>query len=249
MITETQLETVGLSSEEASVYHALLHCGPMGLQALARNTGLKRTTLYPYVERLAERNMVITGMNGKRTVYSAGNPERLLLQLNEQRHLLEALLPQILPLLSASGSQQNILVYSSVEELKAGIKNIVLSGSATNELLTIEGDLSNMFRFGLSFWKELLSQKEKMNVHSRSLIADDEKKEFIMHEHPIELRVTSMLRGFQICLYVLRDQALLFVPSQGIGIHFSNKAVASSLALMFEGIWRQGKLASFDSIH
>ena len=93
MITENQLEVIGLNPEEAAIYHALLHGGSMSLQSIARTTGLKRTTLYPYIQSLIEKRITTSTPCGKRIVYSAEQPERLLQQLNERRYLLEAMLP------------------------------------------------------------------------------------------------------------------------------------------------------------
>lgn len=52
MITQQQLETIGLPEEEAVIYHSLLHHGSMGLQAIAHTTGIRRTTLYPLCSKL-----------------------------------------------------------------------------------------------------------------------------------------------------------------------------------------------------
>ncbi|PJA46369.1 hypothetical protein CO174_00265 [Candidatus Uhrbacteria bacterium CG_4_9_14_3_um_filter_50_9] len=62
-----------------------------------------------------------------------------------------------------------------------------------------------------------------------------------MSVHPIQLRVTSILRGFNICFYLRGEQLLLFVPSQGMGWHMTNPVVASSLKLLFEALWKNGK--------
>ncbi|MFA4845679.1 MAG: helix-turn-helix domain-containing protein [Patescibacteria group bacterium] len=241
MITQDQLKTIGLSTEEAAIYYALVHKGTLGLQAIARATNLKRTTLYPYVQSLVEKGIVSPTMHGKRTAYSAGSPVGLLQKLNESRYLLEAMLPQISQLLQTTESDQSVIVYRTIDELRVGIEKVVLAGDPNDELLTIEGDIPNMFRMGLPFWKELLAQKKKQGIRSRSLLADDEKTEFILHEHQVRLRVTSIIHGFQICLYIRGKQTLLYIPSQGTGVLLSNPAVASSLTLIFDGLWKKGR--------
>src|SRR3989339_1719381 len=112
MITQQQLQTIGFSLEEAAVYHTLLHRGEMGLQAIARATDQKRTTLYPYIQSLTEKGVVAMFVKGKRTLYVASSPERLLQQMNEKRYLLEAMLPQIAELLQATGGDRSVIVYS-----------------------------------------------------------------------------------------------------------------------------------------
>lgn len=241
MISQQQLETIGLPEQEAVIYHSLLHHGPMGLQTIAHTTGIRRTTLYPYIQSLIKKGIVASSTKGKRTVYSAKTPEGFLRQLNEQRYLLEAMLPQIAQLLQFEKSRQSIITYQNIEELKAGFQNIILNGDQKQELLSIEGDIQNMYRMGLSFWKDILDQKKKRGIKSRSLIADDEKTEFILHDHPIQLRITSILRGFNICLYLRGEQILLFVPSQGMGWLMINPVIAPSLKLLFEALWKKGK--------
>lgn len=151
------------------------------------------------------------------------------------------MLPQIAQLLQLEKSRQSIITYQNIEELKAGFQDIILNGDHKQELLSIEGDIQNMYRMGLSFWKDILNKKKKRGIKSRSLIADDAKTEFILHDHPIQLRVTSILRGFNICLYLRGEQILLFVPSQGMGWLVINPVIASSLKLPFEALWKKGK--------
>lgn len=241
MITQQQLETIGLPEQEAVIYHSLLHHGSMGLQAIARKTGIRRTTIYPYVQSLIEKGILASSTKGKRTVYSPVSPVRLLQQLNESRYLLEAMLPQITTLLQSQNNEQSLIVYTNLEEVKAGLNDIILGGDQKQELLAIEADIPNMHRLGLSFWKDILNKKKKHDIHSRTLLADDEKSEFILHDHPIQIRVTPSLRGFSICLYLRGDRTLLFVPSQGTGWRMRNPAITSSLTRLFETLWKKGK--------
>ncbi len=78
MRTNTILEKLGFSKNEASAYRTLLLGGPQTLAELARASGVNRPALYELLPRLLKQGLVHTSLRGKRTLYAAGDPEVLL---------------------------------------------------------------------------------------------------------------------------------------------------------------------------
>ncbi|MEK7142610.1 MAG: helix-turn-helix domain-containing protein [Patescibacteria group bacterium] len=83
-IKSTQLEptailrNLGLSTRETQVYLVLLKNGPMLPLNIARQTGLKRTSLYALFPEMLEKGLIREVTQGKRRLFQAVSPESLL---------------------------------------------------------------------------------------------------------------------------------------------------------------------------
>lgn len=99
-----ELTNLGLSEKEATVYLALLELSPAAVQDVAVRAGVNRTTTYLLVDALMRRGVVSTTTHGKKQLFVAEPPERLLTVLRLQRRELEEKERELLvaiPLLNA----------------------------------------------------------------------------------------------------------------------------------------------------
>ena len=72
-----KLEQLGLSPAEALVYLAVLHHGPLVATAIASETGVARTAVYPTLGSLAEKGLIEGGL-GHGSKFTAITPEEAL---------------------------------------------------------------------------------------------------------------------------------------------------------------------------
>ena len=80
----TALKALDLNERQISVYHALLRLGPASIRDIAAEAGVNRGTAYEMLKQLATRGIVSYFPKGKRRVFQAEDPERLL-QLGERK--------------------------------------------------------------------------------------------------------------------------------------------------------------------
>jgi predicted transcriptional regulator len=73
-----RLQEIGFSDKEARVYAAMLTLGPQGVQEIAEQADVPRSTLYAVLASLTERGLVSQYDQDKRTVYTAEAPKKLL---------------------------------------------------------------------------------------------------------------------------------------------------------------------------
>ncbi|MBA4320684.1 MAG: hypothetical protein C0412_20005, partial [Flavobacterium sp.] len=71
------LLSFGLSESEADVYLAVFRLGGATASVVARETGLKRTTVYPILKSLAEKGCVTLYFQKNKRFYQAQKPNRL----------------------------------------------------------------------------------------------------------------------------------------------------------------------------
>ncbi|MCB1650427.1 MAG: hypothetical protein KDI46_00065 [Alphaproteobacteria bacterium] len=143
-LNEQTLHALGLPPMQARVYLAALELGQATLQAIARKSGVNRSTIYTFVEEMKERGYLLETKGGKRKIYSAVHPEQLLSFEKTRMAKLEAMMPELLAINNASAekprvtyhegmqgikdvysdmirSRQDIIAYEDLEHLKAGL--------------------------------------------------------------------------------------------------------------------------------
>src|SRR5437588_8000102 len=76
----SKLEQLGLSQPEAEIYLAVLQQGPLAAAAIAQETGIPRTSIYPNLCSLADKGLVEGGA-GYGSKYAAVPPEQALAAL------------------------------------------------------------------------------------------------------------------------------------------------------------------------
>lgn len=144
----TQLEELGLSQKEARVYVASLMLGPSTVQKIADFSGIKRVTTYVILESLVNLGLASQSSKGKKTFFSAEEPNNLrrLLQkkeeqLKEQKQSFEDMLPELKSLRSLPADTPAVKFYEGVEGIRSILTWVYAEANKNND--TIYG-ISNM---------------------------------------------------------------------------------------------------------
>lgn len=123
---EEQLQKLGLSGKEASVYLVALEVGQGTAQELAQKTGLRRPTVYFTIEQLKKRGLMSQFEKGKKTFFAAESPENLSTfiaaeekKMAEVRSVLDALLPELTGVFDVTGERPRVRFFEGKEGLKA----------------------------------------------------------------------------------------------------------------------------------
>jgi len=118
------LADAGLLPSEIKVYLGSLELGPSTVQNIAKKAKISRTAVYEAIELLAKRRLISTSTVGKRTMYTAEDPSRIVSYLKEEQQKFTATLEDIkqqvnaLKLLSG-GIKPIVKVYEGEEALIA----------------------------------------------------------------------------------------------------------------------------------
>lgn len=115
---EKFLEDIGLTGKEAKVYLALLSVDSYSVLELSKKTGVKRTTVYPILEKLIADKLAAEIKIDNKVRYRAEPPERLStfieeqkLKLAEKSKLLQDFIPQLRSLFRESGERPIVKYY------------------------------------------------------------------------------------------------------------------------------------------
>ncbi len=118
----TSLKQFGLTDKEAQVYVAALELGDATVQGLARKSKMKRTSIYSVLESLKDKGLISSSVRKKRRYYHGSDPRDLLVKMEERKHAVRAMIPELLSITNLIERKPRIKFFEGVE----GIKEIYL---------------------------------------------------------------------------------------------------------------------------
>lgn len=89
------LKALGLSESEAQIYLASLELGPVSVQDLARKARVSRVTTYAVIEHLSQRGLMSSVEKGKKRLFSAESPERLVAVMQHRLQEMKTTLHEV----------------------------------------------------------------------------------------------------------------------------------------------------------
>src|SRR3989344_6518288 len=135
------IKSLGLSEAEIAVYLATLELGQANVQEISRKSGVKRTSIYNFIDSLKERQFLSEIKKGKRRLYSAANPASLL-QLEKSRlSSLEQLIPSLLAINNSGGNKPKVTYHEGIE----GMQEIYNQMLHDKHVIYVWEDLDRMF--------------------------------------------------------------------------------------------------------
>ncbi len=141
IINSENIKTLGLNTNEAAVYLALLELGKGTVTEISQKAALNRTTGYDILERLCLYGVASRSTTTKKKMYIAESPTRLKQFLENKKHQADQRLEnfqQMLPDLQslyktelkptikfASGKEQMEKLYTDVLEAKSTVLSVL----------------------------------------------------------------------------------------------------------------------------
>lgn len=242
---QTQLlEQLGLDEKEAKTYLAILELGSSTIKPIADRAGLKRTSLYNFIDHLVELGLIAqTDIRG-RTHYQALPPSRLVDLQRERLSSLESALPQFMSIFNVAGDKPRISYYEGPEQ----IKQLLWEETRCNQEL-------------LGIWSgqdvdDLVGNRELARI-DKARIAAGIKIRVVRTRHkdqPFqefgggpgnlrELRYAPPTVEFSTSLSIYDTGKVSFVTSrkESFGILIESQEIYQMMKLLFEGLWVQSQ--------
>ena len=112
------IQALGLTEHEVAVYLAALELGEGNIQEISRKSGVKRTSIYNFIDTLKERQLLSEIKKGKRKLYSAVSPNHLVDEQKSKMASVERLIPQLLAIQNNVRNKPKVSFYQGLEGLK-----------------------------------------------------------------------------------------------------------------------------------
>jgi sugar-specific transcriptional regulator TrmB len=105
------LRRLGLTTQEAAIYTALIENGAGTVSDIAKWSGLHRPIVYKHLTPLVEKGLIARSPRGKRTIFLAEPPEKLERLLEDIRLELSPVIQQLREMLPIEGKRPSMKYY------------------------------------------------------------------------------------------------------------------------------------------
>lgn len=122
MELDTLLTDIGLSQKESEVYLALLQLGTSTITPISKKAGVKRTSIYNFIDRLVALGLVTKTAIRGRDYYAATSPEQLV-ELQEQRlGKLHQAMPELMALYAMVSRKPRMAYFEGPEQVRTIVR-------------------------------------------------------------------------------------------------------------------------------
>jgi len=236
------LRSVGLNESEAQIYLTNLEVGPAAPQLLVEKSGFSRPATYLAIDQLVQKGLLHSVKRGKRNLYVAESPERLLRYARGYAQKVDAKVADIADVLDdlklmQRGERPLVKFYEGADGLKEILEDLVESDpESTEEIANIDAVKEI---FSTAELRDVQNILDKRKTKGRALLMGDVKET----RSKIETRILP--KGsfdFDGDLLIYGDKvAMVSFKGKIVGVVVESKVIADTHRVLFELAWRTAK--------
>ena len=119
------LENIGLSSNEARVYLALLELGSSTAGKITEKSKVNRRTVYDVLESLINKGLVSYIIEANKKMFEATNPKKFLDLIQEREKEVKQAMPELQAKRNATKDKQEVTIYRGKKGIKTVFEDIL----------------------------------------------------------------------------------------------------------------------------
>lgn len=235
------LQNLGLNGKEAKVYLACLELGSATVQEVAEKAGIKRTSVYNFLEDIKVRGFVTQVKQDKKIFLIAEDPYTLLKKVDEQKKKLKEALPEFLSIYNLPGKKPKVRFYQGVDGLKKVYENTLKEGNP----IYLISDYEKMFETIEPDWMwEYAKRRTKKGIMVYSIAREGIKAQEVKTKDSEQLRETRFVKdvNFETEINIYGNKvALLSFRRPYTGVIIEDRAIVLTLQSMWKIIWKQAE--------
>lgn len=249
MALETAIQKLGFDEKAAALYVAALALGEASMTQLAKRAALKRPTAYLAVEELQHAGLLSGVTKGKRQVYSAVHPRRLLEIAQAREQHIADVLPELVAQYNAPTAKPRIQVFEGTDGLERVYDALYRALSSKQEALwfTRIDALRDHFPAALSLGKQVLRKVRDARI--RELNLDNEAGRAWIEEtaslrgsrHYVRLLPVTFPLGFTDNLIFENKLVIFSLKVAVFVIVIESEDIAQTYRALFEWAWKMGR--------
>lgn len=237
MAIKSAIKNIGLSDVEADVYLALLKRGGGKASLVAKDIGIKRTTVYPILKKLAADGFVSVYFRQNKRMYYAQKPQRVISLVQQKINAFSSVLPILNTLEKKSAKESGLRFIETVEELKLFYTGIL--DEYKNKTYNIIGSARGWEGLDPEFFTEYRKQRGKNKIHTK-LILDKKSKGFQPTDSKLfrEWRYLPEEYPFKSTIDIFDDKILIVSPElTAVAIVVAVPAMTDIFKSVFQFMW------------
>lgn len=231
------LKELGLHEHEAAVYIELLKLGPTPASSIAKNSALKRTTVYPILKELAKKGFVSLYYKNRKRVYRAQQPQKLFSFFEKRLERFNSIIPSLKSLEKKQAQVLGLRFIETLEELKQFYAEILTDYK--NQSYDIIGSATAWEGLDPEFFIQFRKDRGAAKIKTRLLLTDESKN--INPTAPRLLRQVTFLPAgyeFKSTIDIYNNQVLIVSPElSSLAVVIAVPAMVDVFKTVFELLW------------
>lgn len=122
-----ELVELGLSTEEAKIYLAILELGGSYASNIAKKAGVNRATCYHTLNNLKQKGLLNSYIKGKTLWFNVEDPRKFITIEREKLEKAKTLIPQLLSISNTLTFKPKIRFYEGIEGIKTILEDSLTS--------------------------------------------------------------------------------------------------------------------------
>jgi sugar-specific transcriptional regulator TrmB len=234
------MQNLGLDENEAAVYLALLELGEANVASVSKKTGIRRTSVYPVLDRLVSLNLASQIKLKAKTNYIAEDPEAVLKLYRSRLDDFSGYVDYLKDIKGGYSKRPKVFFFDGAEGFKKIWKFIFASRSKEYLITTDPREMLGFVREGY-ITEKVIKEKIKKGIKSKQLVASSEYAKDIVAKDAKENRVSKILpHNYKLPFtkIVVDDKVALISPqSENIILLIESEALAKTERSTFEALW------------
>ncbi len=169
MISYKQLEEFGLSEKEARIYLAALGLGADTAQNIAKKSGIHRVSAYDILEALTRKGFIRDILKGKKRLFVAIGPEKIMDSLKAKETVFNSLLPELKALQSKGKARPKVMYFEGRDEVWEAYQDRILHKPELKENLVYGSSELLLETFPEGF-KKFTQERLAKGIKSRIIV-------------------------------------------------------------------------------
>lgn len=244
---EKELQKIGLSEKESSVYLSSLRLGKSPVQIIAKEAKINRGTAYNIIGSLIKKGLMSTYQEGKKQYFFAESPDQLELIFKQQleeiehnRNRLKEILPDLKQMDNKDNGKPVVRYFEGRNGIRAMVEDMFDVKKGAEILMIYPHDqVAKQFSpEDLRYWRDKRIVK---NTNIRALYTKEVGK-LSVTASSLSIKIEGNIDSVQSDIAIYEDRIRIASFSEKLmGIIIENKEAAETLRTLFNLAWSKNK--------
>lgn len=241
------LKTLNLSDKEIQTYLACLELGECTVQELAEKSGVKRTSIYNFLDNLKSRGLISEAKKDFKNILIAEDPhtlienqKKIIREKENQINSLEEILPQLMATFNKPGSKAKIQYFQGMKGLRKLYNDTLIPNSTLYGWIDIDPVVEVM---GDWIWT-YLKKRIEINMNYKVIAKAGKWQKGTKVNNSTQLRETKIVKDIQfdteIDIYANKVSIYSFKPPYS-GIIIEDIAIHNTMKSIWQLLWNNLK--------
>lgn len=255
------LRKIGLSTNEAKVYSAVLRLKKGLITPIADESGVNRTTVYDILEYLNKKGLVLKYVENNKVGYTTDGPQKLKSwltnkenQLDKQKEVFKQNLPELKNIFYQQEGKPKFRYFEGLDSAKDFFNDAL--GCKSGENIGYASAYINMNVASDNFNKKYTKERVKRKIKARYFVQESDKEETLRYLKRYYLKYldkNSNLISIKVLptkneKYYINETAIYdnkfavsHMAKDFFGVIIEDEQVANTQRMIFNALWRSIK--------